>query len=84
VRNSAGFDVCCNGSSCLDDTIWVPANITDKTALTITIAVPNTCVGQQLTGIRYLWHETPCPFKQAAIYSASDSNLPSPPFIKFF
>ncbi len=84
VRNSAGFDVCCHGSSCINDTLWVPANITDKNALTITVAVPSACVGQQLTGIRYLWHETPCPFKKAAVYSASDSNLPSPPFITFF
>ena len=84
VRNTAGFEVCCHGSSCLNDDLWVAADITAKNALTITVTVPYACVGQQLTGLRYLWHETPCPFKEAAIYSASDSNLPSPPFIQYF
>ena len=84
VRNIAGFEVCCHGSSCLNDDLWVSADITDKDALIITVTVPDACVGQQLTGLRYLWRETPCLFKQAAIYSASDSNLPSPPFIHYF
>jgi hypothetical protein len=52
--------------------------------LTITVTVNSSCVGQQLYGIRYLWAETPCPFKQAAIYSGTDSNLPSPPYLKLF
>ena len=69
---------------CSNDTIWIPAPITNKNGLTITIAVPNSCVGQQLYGIRYLWHQTPCLFKQAALYSTTDSNLPSPPYIKVF
>ncbi len=84
LRNSNGFEVCCLDNQCLNDTIWIPATITSKSDLTIIITVPISCVGQQLYGIRYLWHETPVPFKQAAIYSATDSNLPSPPFIKIF
>jgi hypothetical protein len=84
VRNPAGFEVCCQGSKCSDDTLWVPANITDQNVLTITVTIPDACVGHQLAGLRYLWHETPCPFKQAAIYSATDENLPSPPYIRFF
>jgi hypothetical protein len=58
--------------------------ITNKNGLTIAVTISFACVGQQITGLRYLWHETPCPFKQAAIYSATDPNLPSPPYIQFF
>ncbi len=41
-------------------------------------------VGNPAYGIRYLWLETPCLFKRAAIYSSTDSNLPSPPYYKVF
>ncbi|CAF1441247.1 unnamed protein product [Rotaria magnacalcarata] len=37
-----------------------------------------------LTHPHPLWGKTPCQFKQAAIYSTTDSNLPAPPFIRFF
>ena len=84
LRNRNGFEVCCQGSECLNDTIWIPSTISNQNGLTITLTVPNTCVGKQLYGLRYLWHETPCPFKQAAIYSGTDSNLPSPPYLKLF
>ena len=49
---------------------------------TIILTVSSSCVGQQLYGLRYLWRDTPCPFKQAAIYSSTDSNLPSLPYLK--
>jgi sialate O-acetylesterase len=68
----------------LNDTIWVLATVSSKTGLTITLTVDSSCVGQQLYGVRYLWRETPCPFKQAAIYSGTDPNLPSPPYLKLF
>ncbi len=55
-----------------------------KSGLTITLTVPAVCAGQPLYGVRYLWRETPCPLKQAAIYSSTDPNLPSPPYIKIF
>jgi hypothetical protein len=76
--------VCCQGHRCANNLLWIPANISSKDALSVTITVPTVCTGQQLTGVRYLWHETPCPFKQAAIYSVTDPNLPSPPYIKVF
>ncbi len=84
LRNSNGFEVCCQGNNCSDDHKWVPANISNKSGLTITITVNSTCVGKQLYGLRYLWRDTPCLFKQAAIYSGTDANLPSPPYIKLF
>ena len=84
LRNPNGFEVCCQGSRCTDDSLWVPATVSSKIALTIIVTVSSSCVGQQLYGLRYLWRETPCPFKQAALYSYTDPNLPSPPYIKLF
>lgn len=84
LRNPNGFEVCCQGSKCKNDSIWVPATVSGKNELTVAITVPDSCVGQQLFGLRYLWRESPCLFKQAAIYSYTDPNLPSPPYITFF
>lgn len=84
LRSTQGFDVCCEGSQCLNDTIWVPANVSNKDGLKVTVSVPNSCVGKSLYGLRYLWHETPCLFKKAALYSGTDPNLPSPPYLKLF
>ncbi len=68
----------------MNDTAWIVTSVAGKSGLTITIAVPGSCVGKQLYGLRYLWRETPVPFKEAAIYSGTDSNLPSPPYLKIF
>nr|ADD91467.1 cytosolic sialic acid 9-O-acetylesterase-like protein [Adineta vaga] len=84
VRNPNGFEVCCQGNKCSNDSSWIPVTISSKIALTITLTISSSCIGQQLYGLRYLWRETPCPFKQAAIYSYTDSNLPSPPYFKLF
>jgi sialate O-acetylesterase len=84
LRNSIGFEVCCQGSNCSNDYRWVSSPVLSKSDLTIILKVNSTCVGQQLYGLRYLWRDTPCPFKQAAIYSGTDPNLPSPPYIKLF
>ncbi len=59
----------------MEDISWVPSPISNKSGLTITIAVNSTCVGQQIYDLRYHCRETPCFFKQAAIYSGTDSNL---------
>ena len=55
-----------------------------KAGLTIVLTVSSSCVNQHLYGLRYLWHETPCLFKQASLYSGTDPNLPSPSYIKVF
>jgi sialate O-acetylesterase len=78
------FQVCCQGNNCSNDALWVPSLVSSKSDLTITITVNSSCVGQRLYGLRYLWRDTPCPFKQAAIYSGTDPNLPSPPYLKHF
>ncbi len=84
LRNPNGFEVCCQGDQCLNDTIWIPSTVSSKSDLTITVTVNSACVGKQLYGLRYLWRDTPCLFKQAAIYSGTDWNLPSPPYLKIF
>lgn len=64
----------------MNDTAWETTTIADITDLTVAVTVPDSCAEKQLYGIRYLWRETPCPFKKAAIYSGTDSNLPAPPY----
>ena len=68
----------------MNDTVWVPATVSSKSDLVVEVAINSACIGKQLYGLRYLWRETPCPFKQAAIYSGTDPNLPSPPYLKLF
>jgi sialate O-acetylesterase len=88
LRNPNGFEVCCLGKEICtpNGTNWVatPASSIKDEPLTIGLTVPSSCVGKLINGLRYLWRETPCLFKQAAIYSTLDSNLPAPPYIKFF
>ncbi len=88
LRNPNGFEVCCLGKQICssNETVWVPTPASEikGAPLTIALAVPQSCIGKTINGLRYLWRETPCLFKQAAIYSTLDSNLPSPPYIKFF
>ncbi len=69
-----------------NETVWltVLATYNPISPITVKLLVPSICLSKRFHGIRYLWRETPCPFKQAAVYSAEDSNLPAPPFIAFF
>lgn len=80
--------VCCQGQEICrsNDTLWVatPASPISGIPLTISLDVPNPCVSKPINGLRYLWKETPCLFKEASIYSAEDSNLPAPPYIHYF
>jgi hypothetical protein len=81
------FQVCCRGGQCANDfgeNVWVPATISNKNALKITLAISSSYVGQQLYSIRYLWREISCPFKQAATYSGANPNLHSPLYRKTF
>ena len=78
---------CINKQVCSsNDTVWVPtpAVSIQGQPLTITLTVPNSCVSKPIDGLRYLWRETPCLFKEAAVYSTADSDLPAPPYIHFF
>ncbi len=52
--------------------------------LTVELTVLDACVSKPINGLRYLWRETPCLFKEAAVYSGEDSDLPAPPYIHYF
>jgi len=88
LRNPNGFEICCLGKSMCapNGTDWVasPASRIEGEPLKIALTVPSSCVGKVIDGLRYLWRETPCQFKQAAVYNTLDSNLPAPPYIQFF
>lgn len=80
--------VCCQDKETCrsNETLWVATSSSriPDTPLTISLDIPNSCVSKPINGLRYLWRETPCLFKEAPIYSAEDSNLPAPPYIHFF
>ncbi|CAF3920018.1 unnamed protein product, partial [Adineta steineri] len=87
LRNPNGFEICCQVKQlCMsNETVWLaaPANYNPKSPITVKLSIPIICQTKNVHGIRYLWRETPCLFKQAAVYSTADSNLPAPPFIQF-
>jgi sialate O-acetylesterase len=64
--------------------VAAPANRIEGASLAISLAVPSSCASKPINGVRYLWRETPCPFKEAAVYNSEDSNLPAPPYIHYF
>ncbi|CAF3803579.1 unnamed protein product [Rotaria sp. Silwood1] len=70
----------------LNKTAWldVSANYDPISPITVKLTIPMECRSQSIHGVRYLWRETPCQFKEVAVYSTADSNLPAPPFIYFF
>jgi sialate O-acetylesterase len=81
--------VCCGGGVAIcnsTDTAWVPtpASQIAGSSLTIALTVPSSCASKPINGLRYLWRETPCLFKQAAVYNSEDSDLPAPPYIHYF
>ncbi|CAF5017302.1 unnamed protein product, partial [Rotaria magnacalcarata] len=45
LRNPNGFEVCCQGSHCSSDTLWVPSTVLSKIGLEITLTLDSSCVG---------------------------------------
>ncbi len=80
--------MCCSDKQVCNstDSAWVatPASSIQGAPLTICLAVPSSCASKPINGLRYLWRETPCLFKQAAVYNSEDSNLPAPPYLNLF
>jgi sialate O-acetylesterase len=78
--------VCCSGIPVCNttDAAWLaaPASRAEGTSLGVSLAVPSQCVSKTINGVRYLWKETPCLFKEAGVYNSEDSDLPAPPFIR--
>ncbi len=40
---SSNFKVCCQGTQCRNDNLWISANITSNDALSVTVKVPDIC-----------------------------------------
>ncbi len=80
--------MCCAGVQVCNttDSAWIDAlaSSIERAALTISLAIPSECVSKPINGLRYLWKETPCLFKEAAVYNSEDSDLPAPPYIHYF
>ncbi len=70
----------------MNDTAWVNATASRiaGASLTISLTVDASCVSKPIDGLRYLWKETPCLFKGAAVYNSEDTDLPAPPYIHYF
>ncbi|XP_078609152.1 sialate O-acetylesterase-like isoform X3 [Branchiostoma floridae x Branchiostoma japonicum] len=90
VRSTGGFEVCCSSvkNTCDAATAtWVEApmvpairpNGTDS----VTVSTDN--CHKIVTALRYAWRETPCSFKQCAVYGMGSMQvpLPAPPFIMY-
>ncbi len=82
------MQVCCQGREVCstNDLIWVAtvASRIEGAPMTIGLRGHDSCTSKRLDGIRYLWRETPCLFKEAAVYSGEDMDLPAPPYIEYF
>lgn len=61
-----------------DEQQWTDAPVIQQETSVLTLDVP--CdVEQHVTGIRYIWRESPCPLEACAVYSVENS-IPGPPF----
>ena len=77
------LQVCCspdNQTYCdLPRTKWIPTPIVANTSTSVTVSY-QPCAGQWIVGLRYAWRESPCAFKQCAVYS-KENALPMAPFL---
>lgn len=83
VKSSSGFEVCCTisaTSSCSAVSSWKSTFIVGHDNSTVKLDTSVCLSGTHVAGVRYIWKESPCAFKQCAIYSLT-SSLPAPPFI---
>ncbi|KAL4224757.1 hypothetical protein ACF0H5_015454 [Mactra antiquata] len=79
-----GFEICCafeDPPVCVPGKSWWLPTTTmqgyDQGNATLSYA--SECSVDNVVGIRYAWRESPCPFKNCAIYGANN-ELPMPPF----
>ncbi|KAL8570528.1 hypothetical protein ACOMHN_008885 [Nucella lapillus] len=84
VRSREGFEFCCtwNGrQTCSSKNAWwLPAPVLNFTASAIVLDGTVCGPRQSIVGIRYAWRESPCVFKQCAVYSYAH-DIPGPPYI---
>ncbi|CAF1151004.1 unnamed protein product [Adineta ricciae] len=88
LRNTNGFEICCIAEDVCksNETVWVtaPASEIKGSPLSISLTIPSPCISKKLFGYRYLWRETPCAYKEAAVYNIEDQDIPAAPYIHFF
>ncbi|XP_067675204.1 sialate O-acetylesterase-like [Haliotis asinina] len=89
IRSKSGFEVTCSqgySSSAPDDSsLWFPLPISSHDSTSVTLNTRYLCVRSRdmvVSAIRYAWRESPCPFKQCAVYN-NESGYPAPPFIRY-
>lgn len=72
VRSKSGFELCCstNNQSRCDgtDSVWMETPIIKEEPHKITVSYKGTCSNKYIMGYRYAWRESPCPFKECALY----------------
>jgi sialate O-acetylesterase len=81
VRTDANFEICCavDGNTFCGTGQWTATTIVRSTDNAVTLDV--TCsAGDEVTGVRYAWRESPCPLELCAVYS-TENSLPAPPFV---
>ncbi|XP_071153923.1 sialate O-acetylesterase-like isoform X1 [Mytilus edulis] len=83
IRSSDNFEICCttiNHVCVKHDKGWISAPMKSHDTSSVTINTSGCQLGQHsIGGVRYAWKESPCPFKQCAVYGAGN-GLPGPPF----
>ncbi|XP_021365144.1 sialate O-acetylesterase-like [Mizuhopecten yessoensis] len=81
--NTTNFEVCCSEALCdKNNGNWKPAPMTSQDVSSVTLNTIK-CGHVTVAAVRYAWRESPCPFKQCAVYGR-DTDLPGPPFYHSF
>ncbi|XP_060070512.1 sialate O-acetylesterase-like [Ylistrum balloti] len=79
----AEFEVCCLDHQCpLTYQHWKSVPIVSHGVSSVTLNT-NTCGIAKVAAVRYAWRESPCAFKQCAVYGR-ENDLPAPPFYHSF
>ncbi|KAK6169986.1 hypothetical protein SNE40_018487 [Patella caerulea] len=83
IKSQNGFEFCCSLSLAVCDlpslTSWYAVTAMTSTSTTVTLEIPKSCNNKTVQIVRYAWRESPCPYKQCAVYSVIN-ELPGPPF----
>ncbi|XP_033739356.1 sialate O-acetylesterase-like [Pecten maximus] len=75
----AEFEVCCLARQCAaTHRYWKSVPIVSHGVSSVTLDTTK-CGNVSVSAVRYAWRESPCEFKQCAVYGR-DNDLPAPPF----
>ena len=69
-------------AACMSDADprWTPTPISKHGKTSVTLST-QTCKTGYILGHRYAWRESPCVYKNCAVYS-EENELPAPPYIQ--